>query len=212
MVSVLGGLNQHLDHLFIQVGGGALASACIQGLQEARNLGVLDRLPAIHTVQTAGASPLHRAWDTLMDKVLLRHQSETGQTSPLLSGDPERALFARDEVSPMLIREELQSAARHRSEYMWPWGEEPCSIATGILDDETYDWFSVVEGMLMTGGVPLVVSEMTLAEAHHLAKDHTDISVDPTGTAGLAGLLELHQQEMLPQGDVSAVLFTGVER
>jgi hypothetical protein len=29
-------------------------------------------------------------------------------------------------------------------------------VATGILDDETYDWRAVVEGMLTTGGRPLV--------------------------------------------------------
>jgi threonine synthase len=212
MVSVLLGMGQHLDHLFIQVGGGALGSACIQGLKEARDLGVLARLPAIHTVQTASASPLHRAWDTLMDKLLVRHQSETGQSSPLLSDDPERARFVRDEVSPLLVREELQFAASHRSEYMWPWDEEPRSIATGILDDETYDWLSLVEGMLTTGGVPLIVSEATLAEAHHLASEHTRISAEPTGTAGLAGLLELQRQEMFPADEVVAVLFTGVER
>ena len=31
--------------------------------------------------------------------------------------------------------------------------EEPVSIAEGILDDETYDWAAVLEGMVRTGGV-----------------------------------------------------------
>ena len=212
MVSDLARGGHQLDHLFVQVGGGALGSACIQGLKEARDLGALDRLPAFHTVQTTGASPLHRAWDTIMDKILLRHQRETGQAAPLLAGDLDRAQFVRDEVSPLLLRDELHSAATHRSESMWAWEDEPRSIATGILDDETYDWFSLVEGMLMTGGIPLVVSEDTLAEAHHLAREHTEIPADPTGTAGLAGLVELHQQEMLPGDEVAAVLFTGIER
>ena len=212
MVSELARGGHRLDHLFVQVGGGALGSACFQGLREARDLGALDRLPAIHTVQTAGASPLHRAWDTIMDSILLRHQRETKQAAPLLSGDPERAQFVRDEVSPLLVRDELHLAATHRSEYMWAWGEQPRSIATGILDDETYDWFSLVEGMLITGGLPLVVSEDTLTEAQHLAREHSEIPADPTGTAGLAGLLEMQQQEMLPGDEVSAVLFTGIER
>ena len=71
----------------------------------------------------------------------------------------------RDRVSPALIQDELHYAATHRSEFMWPWEEEPISIATGILDDETYDWLAVVEGMLLTGGVPLVVDEQTLGES-----------------------------------------------
>ena len=147
-----------------------------------------------------------------MDKILLRHQSETRQAAPLLSGDTDRALFVRDAVSPALVREELHFAATHRSQFMWPWEEEPKSIATGILDDETYDWLALVEGMLMTGGVPLVVSEDTLTQANQLARQNTEIPADPTGTSGLAGVLELRQQEILPADETAAVLFTGVER
>ncbi len=212
MISELMTQGKEIDHLFLQVGGGALGSACIEGFRDARDLGVIERLPAFHTVQTTGASPLHRAWDALMDKILLRHQGETGQGAPLLSGDAERALFVRDNVSPAMVRDELRHAAGHRSEFMWPWEEAPCSIATGILDDETYDWLALVEGMLMTGGVPLVVSEETLAEAHRLAREQTDIPADPTGTSGLAGVLELRQQEILPADETAAVLFTGIER
>ena len=57
------------------------------------------------------------------------------------------------------LEERLRFASHHRSEFMWPWEEEPRSIAHGILDDETYDWLAVVEGMLATGGRPLVVGE-----------------------------------------------------
>lgn len=212
MISELLTQGKEIDHLFLQVGGGALGSACIEGFRDARDLGVIERLPAFHTVQTTGASPLHRAWDALMDKILLRYQVETGQGAPLLSGDAERALFVRDNVSPAMVRDELRQAAGHRSEFMWPWEEAPCSIATGILDDETYDWLALVEGMLMTGGVPLVVSEETLANAHRLAREQTDIPADPTGTSGLAGVLELRQQEILSADETAAVLFTGIER
>ncbi len=153
MVSVLLSAERELDHLFVQVGGGALGSACIQGLQDARDLGVLDRLPAIHTVQTRGASPLHRAWDAMVDKILLEHQRASGQPAPLLADDFERALYIRDRVPPSIVRDQLSHAASHRSAFMWPWEEEPQSIATGILDDETYDWLVLVEGMLTTGGL-----------------------------------------------------------
>ena len=50
-----------LHHLIIQVGGGALASSVLQALREAADLGVLDRLPRVHTVQTTGAYPLDQA-------------------------------------------------------------------------------------------------------------------------------------------------------
>ncbi len=106
----------------------------------------------------------------------------------------------------------LEYAARHRSEFMWPWEHEPHSIAHGILDDETYDWLAVVESMLETGGQPLVVGEETLARANALAREATGIDVDHTGSAGLAGLLDLCAAGAVGPDERVAVLFTGVTR
>ena len=95
---------------------------------------------------------------------------------------------------------------------MQAWEEEPKSVATGILDDETYDWRAVVEGMLMTGGRPLVVSEALLLDANRLAVSKTGIQVDPTGSSGLAGLLEMQHSGTISDHDCVAVLFTGIQR
>jgi threonine synthase len=176
-----------LDHLIIQVGGGALASSCIQALREAVELGALGRLPRVHTVQTFGAHPLERAYWRV------------------------RALLP-DEPGPDEIRQAMTNAAAHRSAFMQPWEEEPKSVATGILDDETYDWRADVEGMLLTGGQPLVSSEDVLVEANQLAVATTGIPVDPTGSAGLAGLLELRRSGQIGDHDRAAVLFTGIQR
>ena len=67
----------------------------------------------------------------------------------------------------------------------------PARSADGILDDETYDWVGVVQGMAASGGSPVVVTEAQIAEAHDLACRSTGIPVSPTGSAGLAGLLAL---------------------
>ena len=48
---------------------------------------------------------------------------------------------------------------RHRSAFMRLWVGEPRSVAGGIVDDETYDWFAVVRAMLRTGGFPVVADE-----------------------------------------------------
>ena len=120
----------------MQVGGGALASACAEGLREAAALAAIPAPPRLHTVQTEGAWPLRRAFDALTASCASRGAAE--------------------------IATALAYAAHHRSEFMWPWESEPHSIAHGILDDETYDWLAVVEGMLSTGGSPLVVDETTL--------------------------------------------------
>ena len=187
LVTALASLPGGLDHLIIQVGGGALASSCIQALREAVGLGALDRLPRVHTVQTAGAHPLERAY---------------GRVRALLPPEP----------GPEAVRRAMAEAAAHRSAFMQPWEEAPHSVATGILDDETYDWRAVVEGMLMTGGRPQVVSEALLREANQLAVSATGIRADPTGSAGLAGLLELRRSGAIGDADRAAVLLTGIQR
>ncbi|MCA9796794.1 MAG: PLP-dependent lyase/thiolase [Candidatus Eremiobacteraeota bacterium] len=155
------------DQVFIQVGGGALASSFVQAYADGQRLGVVERMPTIYAVQTE-ASPLLAAWNRL------------------------------DAAWPEI--------AAHRSRYMKPWPSQPHSIASGILDDETYDWFELVQAMQASGGRPLVASEDRLREANWLAHQTTDIAVSNTGTAGLAGLLGLR-----PEGR-SLVLFTGLRR
>ena len=176
-----------LDHLIVQVGGGALASSCVQALREAAELGALGRMPAIHTVQTTGAHPLERAYH---------------RVRALLPGEP----------GPDGVKRAMAEATAHRSAFMQPWARQPASVATGILDDETYDWRAVVEGMLLTGGRPLVVSEDSLTEASGLAVARTGIPVDPTGSSGLAGLLEMRRSGRIGDHDRVAVLFTGRRR
>jgi len=190
IVSALGGGGHPhadvLDHIVVQVGGGALASACAQALREATELGALPRLPRIHTVQTAGAHPLERAY---------------WRVRAMLPAGPR----------PEDIDRALRRAAANRQAYMWPWEPAPHSIASGILDDETYDWRAVVGAMLSTGGQALVVTEERLAEANKLGQA-AGYPVDPTGSSGLAGLLDLRESGLVAASDKVGVLFTGVQR
>ena len=211
MVSVLLQQDQSLDHLVVQVGGGALASSCIQAFREAWTMGLVERLPRIHTVQTEGAFPLRRAWDRLAGRIL-RRCGENGAGILDDTGRLAAAEWIHRRAPDEIVTQELCYAATHRSEFMWPWEEEPKSLALGILDDETYDWLAVVEGMLTTGGVPVVTSESVLQKANDLARSKTDLEVDPTGSAGLAGARELGRLGALGAKDRVAVLFTGVSR
>ena len=96
------------------------------------------------------------------------------------------------------------------AECMWPWEEEPRSLADGILDDETYDWIGVVDAMAHTGGSPVVASEEHIEEAHRLAHAHTGIDVSPTGSAGLAGVLAV--RDRIADAERVVVVFSGVRR
>jgi threonine synthase len=212
MVSALAGLGLRLDRLFIQVGGGALASACAEGLREAVELRALRQPPRLHAVQTAGAFPLLRAYGRVRARVLAR----LGVAVP---GEPDGHVApARDETlaDRMLahagqpeVEEELAYARSHRAEFMWPWETTPASIAHGILDDETYDWHSVVSGMIRSGGYPLAVTENRLREGCALAASPGGHYVDATAAAGLAGLAELRAHRLPTPGSMVAVLFTG---
>ena len=174
------------DHLVVQVGGGALASACATAVREAASLGAIAAPPRLSTVQTEGAWPLRRAYEAVSARLRTR--------------------------SPAEIRSALAYASRHRSAFMWPWETTPHSVAHGILDDETYDWLAVVEETLTTGGDAVVVDEKTLLEANAVGRWATSIHVDATGTAGLAGLLRLRETGLVGDGDHVVVLFTGLDR
>jgi threonine synthase len=177
-----------LDRIVVQVGGGALASAVSQGLREAVEAGILERMPALDTVQTEGVHPLERAYERVA------------------------ALVPAGAGAGGAVAAAVTTAAHRRSDFMWPWEEEPKSVATGILDDETYDWAAVVEGMLRSGGTPVVVTEELLEEANALARETTGIDVDHTGSAGLAGVLALLRGGTIRRDDRIGVLFTGIRR
>lgn len=158
------------DALYVQVGGGALASALAQGFAVAARFGMLATVPQLIAVQTAACSPLARAWRQL------------------------------DGIN-------LGLAAHHRSRFMWAWETAPSSVASGILDDETYDWLEIVAAMRRDGVQPVVVDEATLERARREGCQFTGIPVSATGTAGLAGLIAA-----APASGQVAVVFSGVER
>lgn len=148
---------EHVDALYVQVGGGALATAVSRGLPTAR----------LMPVQAQGCAPLRRAWDRWV-------------------ADGQAAMSA---------------------DFMTPW-EGPHSLATGILDDITYDWMPLLQQTLETNGHPIVAAESAIEQAYALAHAHTPVNVCSTGTAGFAGLLT----EPADTAEHVVVLFTGIDR
>jgi threonine dehydratase len=102
----------------------------------------------------------------------------------------------------------LDGAASRWADVMTPWAE-PSSSADGILDDETYDWLGVAEVMASTGGAPVVAPEPAIVAAHELATA-VGFTVSPTGSAGLAGLLE--DRDRVGDDERVLVVMSGVAR
>ncbi len=180
-----------LDRLVIHVGGGAFASAAARALEGSDVRGDSGATPIIDTVQTQGGYPLRRAHLRALDHLRVPEGSPA---------DPEAVAGA------------ISQAVHHRSDYMWAWESEPVSIAHGILDDETYDWAAVVRAMLLTGGRSVVVDEATLQAANDLALPVVGIDADHTGTAGLAGLIQLTRDGVVRPDESVAVIFSGARR
>jgi threonine synthase len=203
-----------LDRLFIQVGGGALAASVAAALEEAAALGVMTRLPRIHAVQSRNVQPLVQAYRAVVAELAAR----LGVVAEPPAADAPPAAWQavadrlREVVAEPPGRDALAGVPRHRSAFMRPWVGEPRSVAGGIVDDETYDWFAVVRAMVRTGGYPIVADEPTLLRAAEIGFDATAIDADPTGTAGLAGLMTLLDAGGMDPAERVGLLFTGARR
>jgi threonine synthase len=182
LASELGDKGARLDRIIVQVGGGGLASSVVAGLQEASVLGALRQVPQIDATQTRAVHPLARAHR------LLSRCATSGR------GGETDAL--------------LEHAARHRADFMWPWDEPAHSIATGILDHESYDWIGVLRGVIETRGKIILTDEGKLAAANEQCRVLTGIDASATGTSGLAALM----QGGTAEGEHVAVLITGRNR
>ncbi|HEU5204428.1 MAG TPA: pyridoxal-phosphate dependent enzyme [Candidatus Limnocylindrales bacterium] len=203
-----------LDRLFIQVGGGALAASVAAGLAEAEALGVLTRLPRIHAVQSHNVQPLARAYRAVVAEIA--PHVGVGAEPPAAEAPASAWQSAADRLRDAILdqhgRDPLASLPRHRSAFMRPWDGQAGSVAGGIVDDETYDWFAVVRAMLLTGGFPVTADEATLLRAAELGRETTGIDANPTGTAGLAGLITLLDAGGVDPAENVGLLFTGIRR
>ncbi len=96
------------------------------------------------------------------------------------------------------------------SDVMWPWEHIPTSFADGILDDETYDWIDIVDHMRSSQGGAVRALESNIVRAHQMAHEYTDIDVSPTGSSGLAGVLEIRDE--IDADEKVLVMFSGRSR
>jgi len=198
-----------LEHLFVQVGGGALFSSTARALK----LCAKDNapLPALHAVQTEACQPLVRAWRTLARDLW---------AALVAAGAPDEEPGSDREMARWLLRNAKESvnarvfaaAGRQRGRYMQTVPGQPTSVASGILDNETYDGFAVLRAQIETGGWPVVVSEADLVAGRDEGRVQTGLNLDATGAAGLAAALAARQAGDIAPEATCAVLLTGTQR
>ncbi|MFZ5428399.1 MAG: pyridoxal-phosphate dependent enzyme [Thermodesulfobacteriota bacterium] len=210
------------DHLVLQTGGGALARSVASAFEEMERLGFMDKTPRVHACQTEGAFPFARAWLSLLTEVSaaagvkLPAPGSLDEVRDILAGDGLVAgavEYAREKFSGAAVQDALRRAVLAPSRFMRPWdGPVPRSLAHGILDDETYDWFFLARAMLRTGGRCVIAPEPLVARAHALALKNTGVKVSATGSAGLAGLMALREAGAVKPSESACLFFTGINR
>lgn len=184
--------------VMLQIGGGAMASAVAVGLGQGIDRDWVRIEPRYHPVQTQACAPLHRAWDALLE------------ASGLSGPDPQRAAELASDPGSMAV---VLSLARNQpNRFMYPWDPVGETVATGILDDVTYDWLGVIEPTVRSGGWPVVVTEPSVVEAHRIVREEAGIDASATGSAGVAGLLDDALAASLTSDESVVVFATGVER
>jgi threonine synthase len=176
-----GGASLRFDKMFVQVGGGALGSGLVQGMERAARGDLahvkVDKAPELVCVQADGNAPLDRAFQEM---------KKHGKSAV--------------------------DASKDRETYMFPWAN-PSSVATGILDDETYDWVALSKGMQDSGGGTLVVVDDVIREANKYIKGTHGVNVCMTGSVGLAGLMTMKEGGQVKEGaDPNIIIFSGADR
>ncbi len=209
----------HPTKLLLHVGGGAFATAVTRGLGQAMLLKHIESLPQVICVQPNACAPLRRAWIAIANRALTAigddlRADDSNEDDSIAGGSQQLANDAAIAARLVLpdaqeaLTAALQFAVSNRASHMWAWDDPGTTIASGIVDDETYDWFSLVGAMLCTGGYPVVVNDEQLIEANRLAAS----AADETGTAGLAGVIALKSADLLDEHDCVVTIFSGIRR
>ena len=182
------GFEGEFAELFIQIGGGALGAGLNQGMERSANGDVAVALGAAG----GGEVGLEKA------PRLVCVQAE--------GNAPLNRAYRRMEEMDL----KAEDAAKSRKDFMYPWSN-PSSVASGILDDETYDWVELTRGMQRSGGKTLVVTDDSIRAANSYIKETHGVNACHTGSVGMAGLMTARKGGG-EGGAPASVVFSGVDR
>jgi len=90
-----------------------------------------------------------------------------------------------------------------------PWERPPETIATGLEDTYPWDGDMGLKALYETSGYGVVVSDEEIIEAMRLLAGLEGVFAEPSGAAGLAGLIRAVREGLVSRDEVVVVLVTG---
>ncbi|OYT38412.1 MAG: threonine synthase [Desulfurococcales archaeon ex4484_58] len=96
-----------------------------------------------------------------------------------------------------------------KPEAIEPWPHPPETIATGLEDTYPWDGDYGLKALYETNGYGVVVSDQEIIEAIKLLARYEGIFAEPSGAAGLAGLIKALEEKRIDRDEEIVVLVTG---
>ncbi|MEM4660589.1 MAG: pyridoxal-phosphate dependent enzyme, partial [Thermosphaera sp.] len=90
-----------------------------------------------------------------------------------------------------------------------PWERPPETIATGLEDTLPWDGDAALKAIYNTKGYGVVVSDDEIVRAMKLLASLEGIFAEPSGAAGLAGLIKALDEGRVDRDETIVVLVTG---
>lgn len=90
-----------------------------------------------------------------------------------------------------------------------PWEKPPETIATGLEDTFPWDGDAGLKAIYETNGYGLAVPDELIVDAVKLLANYEGILAEPSGAAGLAGLMKAVEEKLVDRDEPIVVLVTG---
>ncbi len=98
---------------------------------------------------------------------------------------------------------------RQDPSHIRPWEKPPETIATGLEDTFPWDGDAGLKALYKTNGYALAVEDKLILEAMKLLASLEGVFAEPSGAAGLAGLIKAIEEGRVDKDETVVVLVTG---
>ncbi|MGQ9788277.1 MAG: threonine synthase [Candidatus Hadarchaeaceae archaeon] len=116
-----------------------------------------------------------------------------------------RLVAIQAEGCPPIVKAFKEGTAPH---YILPW-PRPKTVAGGLVDPYPWDADTAIPAIKRSGGTAEAVSDAEILAAVKLLARSEGIFAEPSGAAGLAGLIRLLDEGVISRSDVVVIEITG---